>query len=243
MPLEETDTESEVEEQAAETLAPTAAAATSNVAPAPTPAPAEAPKEENSIKKRLQNTLATLQRELESDEQELTTSAGALSPPRSSSSNATGATVPRLPSSGDTAATQKQAEASTPPPLRRREANTPVAAGGRQVSTLTLRSSGSGSMKAQAEQEDKGSFNSALQRQADRMREQVESLQRYATRNHDPSRTHGVMLMFVCCVAFDEQPTQGGQEGAVQSRAEPGLPDPRKRSPAHPDGAAQAVPT
>jgi hypothetical protein len=206
MPLEETDTESEVEEQATETLAPTAAAAaTSNVAPAPTPAPAEAPKEENSIKKRLQNTLATLQRELESDEQELTTSAGALSPPRSSPSNATGATVPRLPSSGGTAATQKQAEVSTPPPLRRREANTPtVAAGGRQVSTLTLRSSGSGSMKAQAEQEDKGSFNSALQRQADRMREQVESLQRYTTLNHHPAththtHTHGVMLMIVPC--------------------------------------------
>lgn len=178
MPLEETDTESEVEEQATETLAPTAAAATSNVAPAPTPTPAEAPKEENSIKKRLQNTLATLQRELESDEQELTTSTGAVSPTPSSPSNATGAAVPRLPSSGGTAAPKKQAEASTPPPLRRREANTPtVAAGGRQVSTLTLRSSGSGSMKAQAEQEDKGSFNSALQRQADRMREQVESLQ------------------------------------------------------------------
>jgi hypothetical protein len=191
MPLEETDTESEVEEQATETLAPTAAAATSNVAPAPTPTPAEAPKEENSIKKRLQNTLATLQRELESDEQELTTSAGAVSPTPSSPSNATAAAVPRLPSSGGTAAPKEQAEVSTPPPLRRREANTPtVAAGGRQVSTLTLRSSGSGSMKAQAEQEDKGSFNSALQRQADRMREQVESLQRYAALNHVTTHTH-----------------------------------------------------
>lgn len=163
---------------------------TNEQTPDTSPAPA---KEENPLKRRLQNTLATLQRELESDAQETPTT-----PATTSSSSPVGSP---LRSSGMVnavaAAFEKkssESKAGSPPPQRRKDserkappaiasvAKSPLA-DVKPISKLTLRtSSGSGSKDREYINlgEGKGSYNSVLQRQVDRLRDQVESLQRHA---------------------------------------------------------------